>query len=128
MAIGSAYVGNALTHPALYLTMFDARRQLEDDAEADTTFHVLVAAVEWARAEGRFAASTSSEGAALQLWALTHGMVMLVLTGALGREVLAAHLPAMATAAFVGFGDEADAAGASAAAGWRSSDRPEAQP
>ena len=58
---------------------------------------------------------------------MTHGMVMLVLTGALDDDALGLHLPNMAAAAFVGFGHNPDSALESAAAGWRSARRPAAQ-
>jgi hypothetical protein len=49
---------------------------------------------------------------------MAHGMVMLVLTGALARADLGRHLPPMWAAAYVGFGDKPRPAGQSAEAGW----------
>ncbi len=119
MAIGTAYVANAVAHPALYRAMFDDRSELDDPGAADSSFGVLIEAVEQARVAGRFAADVDPTGAALQLWAMTHGLVMLVISGVLPREVLGAHLPAMSAAAFAGFGDDPAAARTSATAGWQ---------
>ncbi|WP_174278001.1 TetR/AcrR family transcriptional regulator [Goekera deserti] len=118
MAFGTAYVANALAHPALYRAMFDDRSELDDAAAADAALGVLVQAVERARVAGRFSTDVDPAGAALQLWAMTHGLVALVIGGVLPREALDAHLPAMSAAAFAGFGDDPDAARDSAAAGW----------
>jgi AcrR family transcriptional regulator len=122
MALGAAYVSNALADPHLYLTMFDARRDPVDPEAAGATFGVLVAGAARARDEGRFDPATDPEGAAIQMWAMAHGMVMLVLTGALELDKLRAHLPAMSAAGFTGFGDDPRAARASAAAGWATFD------
>lgn len=118
-AIGSAYVGNALANPTLYRTMFEVGYGLDDDAAADAGFQVLVTGAERARAAGRFHSSTDPQSAAIQLWGMTHGMVMLVVSGALDTATLSAQLPAMVTAAFVGFGDRPDAARTSVETGWR---------
>ena len=123
MALGVAYVSNALANPHLYLTMFDARHDLEDPDAAAATFGVLVAGAARARDEGRFDRATEPEGAAIQLWGMAHGMVMLVLTGALELDRLRVHFPAMSAAGFAGFGDDPQAAHASAAAGWAAFDR-----
>lgn len=117
MAVGSAYVANALANPYLYDRMFEACRERPPDNAAGS-FEVLVAATRRARDEGRFGPEVDPESAAVQLWAMTHGLVMLVLADALTAEDMAAHLPAMSAAAFVGFGDQSGRAQASAAAGW----------
>lgn len=118
MAIGSAYVSNALANPNLYRTMFDASNGLDDPEAAAATFEVLVCGVRRARTDGRFAGYTDPAAAATQLWGMTHGMVMLVLTGALALESLVRHLPAMTAAAYVGFGDRPHLARRSIEAGW----------
>src|SRR3712207_3146520 len=41
-ALGVAYLGNALAHPALYRAMFDAAADLADPAAADRSFGRLV--------------------------------------------------------------------------------------
>jgi len=83
---------------------------LDHPDSACTTFAVLVAAVQRAIDAGRFAASTDAEGAALELWAMTHGLVMLVITEAIGADDLNRHLPEMSVAAYAGFGDDPAAA------------------
>lgn len=118
MAMGSAYVANALANPNLYRTMFDARNGLDDPEAAAATFEVLVAGARRARTDGRFARSTDPAAAATQLWGMTHGMVMLVLTGALALDRMVTHLPAMVVAAYVGFGDRPKLARRSVEAGW----------
>jgi AcrR family transcriptional regulator len=116
--VGSVYVANALADPNLYLTMFDNRYELDDPGVAATGFEVLVGAAARARAEGRFAETVDPAAAATRLWGMTHGMVMLVLTGALERSDLGRHLPPMWAAAYVGFGDRMASAQRSAEAGW----------
>ena len=49
MALGAAYVDNALAHPHLYRTMFDATSELEDPAQADETFQTLMSCAARAR-------------------------------------------------------------------------------
>jgi hypothetical protein len=117
-AVGSAYVANALAVPNLYLTMFDNRHALDDPRVADTTFEVLVQAASRARAEKRFSRTVDAAAAATRMWGMTHGMVMLVLTGALERADLGRHLPPMWAAAYVGFGDKPQSARRSADEGW----------
>jgi len=117
-AVGAAYVANALASPSLYLTMFDNRHALDDPRIAATGFEVLVEAASRARADKRFARTVEPAAAATRLWASTHGMVMLVLTGALVRADLGRHLPPMWAAAYVGFGDKPGLARQSAEAGW----------
>jgi AcrR family transcriptional regulator len=116
--VGSVYVANALADPDLYLTMFDNRYELDDPRVAATGFEVLVEAAARARAEKRFAQGVDPAAAATRLWGMTHGMVMLVLTGALDRADLGRHLPPMWAAAYVGFGDRVRSARRSAEDGW----------
>lgn len=52
------------------------------------------------------------------MWVQAHGLVILVITGALDRAAIDAHLPALATAIFVACGDNPEDAAASVAAGW----------
>jgi AcrR family transcriptional regulator len=118
VAIASAYVGNAFAHPGLYLTMFDARHELRDLTVADASFVVLVAATGRARKAGRFRDDLDDRGAAVQMWAMAHGLLMLVLTGVVPATTVAEQLPAMTCAAFVGFGDEAARARRSVERGW----------
>ncbi len=127
MAFGSAYVGHAVANPDLYRMMFEIEFGLDDDVAAEATFQMLVAGAERARVAGRFSSMTDPRSAAIQLWGMTHGMVMLVLSGALADDTLVEQLPSMVAAAFVGFGDEPDLARTSTAAGWRSPVRAAAQ-
>jgi AcrR family transcriptional regulator len=117
--VGSAYVASALASPNLYLTMFDNRHALDDPRVASSGFEVLVEAAARARTEKRFSRAVDPAAAATRLWAMTHGMVMLVLTGALVRADLGRHLPPMWAAAYVGFGDKVQSAKRSAEEGWR---------
>jgi AcrR family transcriptional regulator len=122
-AIGSAYVANALANPDLYQTMFGPRTGLDDPEAAEATFGVLVGGVRRVCDGGRFVDSTDPAAAATQLWALTHGMLTLVLAGALPLDSLGMHLPAMTAAAYVGFGDRPDLARRSVDAGWLTADQ-----
>ena len=117
-ATGAAYIGHAIREPDLYRMMFDQRYALTDPRVADAPFGVLVAAVERARVAGRFAQDVDAEHAATQLWALTHGVVSLVLSEALTVEAMVSLVPEMVVAACVGFGDHRASAAASVAAGW----------
>lgn len=119
MALGAAYVSNALAGPDLYRTMFDAGFDLEDPEAADTTFGVLVSCCERARAMGRFAARTDPQAVATRFWAMGHGLTMLVLTGVLPHQALVEHVPPMATALFVAAGDREGECDRSVQSGWR---------
>jgi AcrR family transcriptional regulator len=124
MALGAAYVSNALASPHLYRVMFDAEVDLEDPVAAAETFHVLVSCAARARRSGRFAVTCDPEAVATQLWAMGHGLTMLVLTGVLPRNALDVHAPAMATALFVSAGDDPDSCRRSVTSGWRTFDPP----
>lgn len=117
-ATGAAYVGHALREPDLYRTMFDQRYPLSDPQVADAPFGVLVAAVERACAARRFGRDVQADNAATQLWAMTHGVVSLVLSEALTVEAMVGLEPEMFVAACVSFGDRRAAAATSVAAGW----------
>lgn len=118
VASGAAYVRTARADPARYRAMFDIRREHRQPATAAMTFAVLVAGVERAVAEGRLARRTDAVAAATRLWAMTHGVVMLVLTEALPPEALDAHLPPMYAAQLVAWGDGPRRAPASVERGW----------
>lgn len=122
MALGVAYVSNALAGPFLYRAMFDTEADLENPDAADATFQVLVSCAARARAAGRFVADCDPRGVATELWATEHGLTMLVLTGVLPREALAHHAPAVATALFVAAGDDPDRCRRSVRAGWAALD------
>ncbi len=118
MALGAAYVGNALANPFLYRAMFDTAADLENPDAADAGFQLLVAAADRARAAGRFATSSEPSAVATRLWATGHGLLMLVLTGVLPEDVLEPHSTGIAQALFVAAGDEADRCRRSVAEGW----------
>lgn len=127
VALGAAYVANALVNPHLYRAMFDAAAELENPDAADASFAALVSCAARARDCGRFGASCDTPALATQFWALGHGLTMLVLTGVLPREALAVHAPAAATALFVAAGDGERRCRRSVRAGW-SAPEPEAGP
>lgn len=119
VALGRAFADTALARPSLYTAMFDVRRGSDQPATAPMTFAVLVAGVERAVAAGRLAAGTDALAVATRLWGVTHGFLMLVLTGALAPDALDAHLPPTYTALLVACGDGPRRAPRSVAAGWR---------
>ncbi len=119
VASGQVYVHQALDEPALYRVMFDIDREGRPPATAAMTFAVLVKGVERAMAEGRLSPRTDPLAAATRLWAMTHGMVTLVLGGALPESALGEHLPPMYTAQLVAWGDGPRKAPASVGRGWR---------
>src|SRR5688572_28497678 len=57
MALGAAYVENAVANPHLYRTMFEAEAELEDPEAAAASFGELVACAARARRAGRFSAT-----------------------------------------------------------------------
>ena len=118
VASGAAYVRTALADPALYRAMFDIRREHRQPAAAAMTFAVLVGGVERAVAEGRLARRTEAVAAATRLWAMTHGVVALVLADALPPPALDEHLPPMSAAQLVAWGDGPRRAPASVRRGW----------
>ena len=118
MALGAAYVRNAVANPYLYRAMFDTVADLENPDAADAGFRMLVAGAERARHTGRFAASCDPLAVATQLWAAGHGLVMLVLTGVLPGEVLAPSATGTAAALFVAAGDDPDRCRQSVRDGW----------
>lgn len=120
MALGAAYVGNAIDNPYLYRAMFDTAADLENPEAADAGFQMLVACAERARQTGRFADSGDPGAVATQLWAAGHGLVMLVLTGVLPSEVVEPLATSTACALFVAAGDNRDRCQRSVTDGWTS--------
>jgi len=118
VALGRAYTSNALENPSLYRTMFDAGFDLEDPESAGRSFGLLVAAAARARDAGRFAAGTDPADVANRFWIFGHGILMLILTGAVDESALAQHVPATARALFVAAGDEPIACARSVRLGW----------
>ncbi|HEV7720781.1 MAG TPA: TetR-like C-terminal domain-containing protein [Iamia sp.] len=119
VSTGSAYVFAALADPALYRVMFDIGRDPRQPMSASMTFAVLVAGVERAQADDRLDPKVEPIPAATQLWAMTHGVVSLVLAEALPTAALDEHLPPMYTAQLVAWGDGPRRAPASVRRGWR---------
>ncbi|MEV6325558.1 TetR/AcrR family transcriptional regulator [Nocardia sp. NPDC051787] len=117
VALGAAYLRNALENPDLYRVMFDANFELEDAAAADETLHRLVHAVERAKAEGRFRSDVNPLELATQAWTVGHGLATLVTSGPLPRETLAYGMP-MLTALFVAAGDDPEQCRRSVESGW----------
>ena len=117
VAVGAAYVDNALSDPPLYRAMFDDVAELLDAEAAARTFQILVSCADRAKQAGRFADSVDAEAIATQLWATGHGLTMLVITGVLPHTSLE-HVPVMATALFLAAGDEQARCVASVEAGW----------
>ena len=120
MALGAAYAVNALANPHLYRVMFDAEAELEDPEAAAGTFAELVACADRAREAGRFAPGCDPEALATRFWATGHGLIALVLSGALPADALATHSPATAIALFVAAGDDLDPCRRSVEEGWAS--------
>ncbi len=128
VAKGAAYADQALADRALFHALFEVRRTDTQPASAAITFAVLVGAVERAVAGGRLASRCDPIATAIRLWAMTHGVLVLVSTEALPETALDDHLPPMYTAQLVALGDGPRKAARSARAGWatRSTDRPSA--
>ena len=119
-ALGAAYADNALRNPHLYRAMFDEYAELYDPAEAAEGFQRLVSAAARARERGRMSPDAVPEEVATRLWAAGHGLVMLVLTGALREEAVTLQGPALATAVFLEAGDEPERCRRSVRTGWSS--------
>jgi AcrR family transcriptional regulator len=118
VASGRAYVLAAQADPALYRVMFDIGRDPRQPVTASMTFAVLVAGVERAQAADRLDPTVDPIAAATQLWAMTHGVVSLVLAEALPETALDEHLTPMYTAQLVAWGDGPRKATASVRRGW----------
>lgn len=123
VASGAAYVIAARADPALYRVMFDIYRDPRQPASASITFAVLVAGVERAQRGRRIRPTVDPVDAATQLWAMTHGVVSLVLARALPPEAIDEHLPPMYAAQLVAWGDGPRRAPASVARGWGAATR-----
>jgi AcrR family transcriptional regulator len=119
VALGAAYTANALDGPALYRVMFDAQFELEDPVAADAAFGTLVAAAERARSSGRLRADVDPLDVATRFWAFGHGIVMLVISGVLPADALAAHVPPTTVAMLLAAGDHDPECTRSVRNGWR---------
>ena len=118
MALGAAYVGNAMANPYLYRAMFDTAAELENPEAAAAGLQSLVACAERARQAGRFDDAIDPTGVATQQWVAGHGLVMLVLTGVLRAAAIEPLATSTSCALFVAAGDEPEICRRSVAAGW----------
>jgi Tetracyclin repressor-like, C-terminal domain len=117
--IGWAYHRSATANPNLYRVMFLEKALDERDATVgDDAFGVLVDGVGRCIASGRFA-PVDPLALAMQLWALTHGLVTLELFGHLPRAEVLGCLDAAARNLFGAYGDDPRATGRSVAAARR---------
>src|SRR3712207_1612675 len=103
-ALGAAYVASARSEPDLYRAMFDAAADLDDPAAADAIFGLLVEAAERARTAGRLA--DPALDVATRFWMTGHGLAVLVLTGVLPPEAVAAHGQELGVGVFLAAGDD----------------------
>ncbi|MDH6283923.1 TetR/AcrR family transcriptional regulator [Prescottella agglutinans] len=117
VALGSAYVSNALANPDLYRVMFDDTIELADPLAADETLSYLVRAVERAKLAGRLSDAVVAPELATQCWIIGHGLTSLVATGPLARDVLD-YGATMLTALLIRAGDEPAQCERSVAGGW----------
>lgn len=117
VALGSAYVSNALVNPDLYRVMFDDTVELADPLAADATLSYLVRAVERAKLAGRLSGEVVASDLATQCWIIGHGLTSLVATGPLAREVLD-YGATMLTALLIRAGDDPAQCERSVAGGW----------
>jgi AcrR family transcriptional regulator len=115
--LGAAYYTCATASPNLYRAMF-----LDgpvDEADVDTgldTFMYLVKAMARCMEQGRFPKVGEADPGdlALELWALTHGLVSLQLAHLLPADLAAEHLSSGARSLFIAWGDSASKLRASA--------------
>ena len=107
--LGAAYYGTATAEPNLYRAMF-----LDgpvDEADIDTgldTFMSLVKGVARCIEAGRFPEAGTADPAelALDVWAITHGVVSLQLAGLLPAAQAAEHLASGARSLFLAWGED----------------------
>jgi AcrR family transcriptional regulator len=117
---GWAYWRNAVENPNLYRAMF-MHGGIDDPRAAvgETTFDMLVAAVQRCLDAGRFMPA-EPRALAVQLWSMVHGICSLYLNEMLSEQEAIAALGDNFAALMAAFGDDADAtrrslAGATAA-------------
>ena len=115
-ALGAAYLDSARADPFLYRAMFDAAADLDDPAAADRTFGLIVEAAERALDAGRLA--DAAPEVATRFWMTGHGLAMLVLTGVLPAEAVAAHGQELAVGVFLAAGDDPVRCRESVRRGW----------
>jgi AcrR family transcriptional regulator len=106
--LGWAYWMTATEAPDLYRAMFMEHPIDEEDlASGLDTFMTLVGAISRCRDAGRFpnASTTDPSQLAVDVWALTHGLVSLQLAGLLPSEQALARLDAARSSLFLAWGD-----------------------
>lgn len=109
--LGWAYCENAFTNPNLYRAMFmEAPIDPTDAATGWDTFERLVEAVGRGMAQGRLPRCPDARGGAVQIWAMTHGLVAMVLAGFSTPTDAMVVLREMAVNLVVGLGDDREAA------------------
>jgi AcrR family transcriptional regulator len=88
-AVGRAYTGFALTHPAHFAVMWQRDLLHKDDPElaaaGDATFELLVGGVRDVQAEG-WAPGADPQAVAWLAWSVVHGLAALWLGGSLQRS------------------------------------------
>jgi len=118
VALGRAYVRNALLHPDHYRVMFDTAADLVDPEAAAAAFELLVEGVRRAAEAGRFDRTTDAGALATRQWIIGHGATMLVLGGVLPAPAIDALVPPTLADLFVGAGDDRQRCLRSIAEGW----------
>jgi AcrR family transcriptional regulator len=107
--LGAAYYMSATASPNLYRAMFlDGPVDGEDLPTGLDTFMYLVDGIARCVDAGRFRRAPSDDPAelAVDLWALTHGLVSLQLANLLGADEAVAHLESGARSLFVAWGED----------------------
>jgi AcrR family transcriptional regulator len=107
--LGAAYYISATASPNLYRAMFlDGPVDGEDLPTGLDTFMYLVNCIARCVAAGRFPDAPSDDPAelAVDLWALTHGLVSLQLANLLGADEAVAHLESGGRSLFVAWGED----------------------
>ena len=122
-ALGWAYSFNAMTNPHMYRQMFmEPENDPEVSAVGLAAYEPLVSAIQRCIDAGRFL-EAEPWSPAMQLWVMVHGAVTLHLGGYFDHETGLEHVIAMATTAFVGFGDDREKAQRSIERGLRRMER-----
>jgi AcrR family transcriptional regulator len=109
-ASGVAYVAGGLADPNMYRVMFfEAPLDSEDSRVAAATFAPVIETVERCLRTERFTGATA-EPAAVQLWAVSHGLVSAVIAGLIDGARLTGLADDLTERLYVGFGDTRAAA------------------
>ncbi|MBB4685267.1 TetR/AcrR family transcriptional regulator [Amycolatopsis jiangsuensis] len=113
-AVVLAFFEFGMRRPHLYRAMF-LDRPLEEDTAGEPTFTRLADLVRRGTDSGRFGAVPADqiELCAAQVWSAPHGMVTMVLSGALPADAARAVLEDMVVRLAVGYGDDRDQAAGS---------------